>query len=230
LGEEKSLLKSAFGQISQKYEALISQVQNQHLELTNYQNAEINRIKSETGDRKDDIFQTHEKLIDKVKSDNQLEKENAVNDVNGIIEKINAFKRKKSELKHQVFYTSEIEKSKEDQKAIEIEISNSNSIILNSKNEVNTLRKQWELEEKEMERSTELKVDEVNKEKQKYSNQIQSIENKIAQSKSSFYGWLNDTVPNWEETIGKVIDEESVLFNSQLNPKLVNTNSDTFFG
>jgi len=230
LGEEKSLLKSAFGQISQKYEALISQVQNQHLELTNYQNAEINRIKSETGDRKDDIFQTHEKLIDKVKSDNQLEKENAVNDVNGIIEKINALKRKKSELKHQVFYTAEIEKSKEDQKAIENEISNSNSIILNSKNEVNTLRKQWEFEEKEIERSTELKVDEVNKEKQKYSNQIQSIENKIAQSKSSFYGWLNDTVPNWEETIGKVIDEESVLFNSQLNPKLVNTNSDTFFG
>jgi hypothetical protein len=230
LGKEKSLLKSAFGQISQKYEALISQVQNQHLELTNHQNSEINRIKSETGDRKDDLFKSHEKLIDKVKSDNQLDKENAVNDVNGIIEKINAFKRKKSELKHQVFYTAEIEKSKEDQKAIENEISNSKSIILNSKNEVNTLRKQWELEEKEIERSTEFKVDEVNKEKQKYSNQIQSIENKIAQSKSSFYGWLNDTVPNWEETIGKVIDEESVLFNSQLNPKLVNTNSDTFFG
>lgn len=230
LGKEKALLKSAFGQISQKYEALISQVQNQHLELTNHQNAEINRIKSKIGDRKDGIFKTHEKLIDKVKSDNQLEKENAVNDVNGIIEKINAFKRKKSELKHQVFYTAEIEKSKEDQKAIKSEISNSNSIIHNSKNEVKTLRKQWELEEKEIERSTELKVDEVNKEKQKYSNQIQSIENKIAQSKSSFYGWLNDTVPNWEETIGKVIDEESVLFNSQLNPKLVNKNSDTFFG
>ena len=26
------------------------------------------------------------------------------------------------------------------------------------------------------------------------------------------YGWLNDTIPNWESTIGKVIDDKNVLF------------------
>jgi len=230
LEEEKNLLKSAFGQINQKYEALISKVQNNQQELVNHKNAEINLIKSDDGDEKVALFETYEKLTAQIKADNQLEKETAINVLNAVIANENGLNRKKSELKHQVFYTAKIEKSKENKKAIEGEVSNSESIIVNSKNEISTLRKEWELEETEVERSMALKIDAVISKKQKYADQIQSIENKITQCQSSLYGWLNEHLPNWEETIGKVIDEESVLFNSELSPQLIKDNSDTFFG
>jgi hypothetical protein len=35
------------------------------------------------------------------------------------------------------------------------------------------------------------------------------------------YGWLTANYPNWEVTIGKVIDDKNVLFNPSLNPRLV---------
>ena len=230
LEDEKSLLKSAFGQISQKYKALILQVQNKRQEFEVHQNAEINSIKSEFGDFKIGLFEIYEKLIVQVKNDSQTEKETSHNELNSIIEGENTLKRKKSELKHQVFYIDKINKCKAERNQTNEKVSSSNSIILNSRNETQTLRKEWELEEKEILRSTELKVDKIDKEKQKFSEQIQLIENKIAQSKSSFYGWLTDNIPNWEDTIGKVIDEESVLFNSDLNPKIINTHTDTFYG
>lgn len=35
-------------------------------------------------------------------------------------------------------------------------------------------------------------------------------------AKDSLYGWLNEQVPDWDKTIGKVIDEDNVLYKSGL--------------
>lgn len=109
-------------------------------------------------------------------------------------------------------------------------VSNSKTIIKNAKNETKTLRKEWELEEKEIIRQVVLTIEKKQNELQNFTDEIKEIETKIKQSESSLYGWLNKTIPNWENTIGKVIDEKHVLFNTELNPKLANNNSNNFFG
>lgn len=230
LEEEKNLLTSAFGEINQKYDGLIAQIQNQQQGFQNLQNAVIQKLKDEFGESKSVISENSQKLIEQIKDDNQVEKEIATNELNSIIDQENATKRKKSELKHQVFYADEIEDCKENEKAIEVQISNSKSLILNARNESTNFRKEWEFEVKDVERTFEIKADEISREKEKISNEVSAIENKIKQSQSSLYGWLNDNLPNWEETIGKVIDEDSVLFNAGLNPRLTNENSNTLFG
>jgi len=40
---------------------------------------------------------------------------------------------------------------------------------------------------------------------------------------------LNENYPDWDKTIGKVIDEKNVLFNPSLNPRL-REKSDNFYG
>jgi len=226
---EKNLLTSKFAEISQKYEALITQIKNQQQEFYNIQNAEINTIKSEFGDSKTILFEFYKKLTLQIREDTKMEKEKASNKVNLIIDKENSVKRSKAELKHQTFFTSEIEHCDKEKKAIDSKINVSKSIFTNAKNESGTIRKEWELETKEVERNAELKVEKEKDAQLNYLTKIDSIETKIKQSKSSLYGWLNDTIPNWENTIGKVIDEDNVLFNSELNPKLVDKSS-TFFG
>jgi hypothetical protein len=52
--------------------------------------------------------------------------------------------------------------------------------------------------------NAESKVENEQINQKKHSTEIGDIETKIRQSKSSLYGWLNDNVPNWEGTIGKV--------------------------
>ncbi|AGC78564.1 uncharacterized protein DUF3584 [Nonlabens dokdonensis] len=230
LEDEKNLLTSKFAEISQKFEALIKQLQNQQQEFTNKQNSDIIKIKSDFGEHKSSIFDTYQKLISQINEENKDEIEKATNDLEKIKENEYSLKRSKSELKHKTFFLTEIEKFKANEKTLSNKISNSKNIILNATNETKTIRKEWELETKEVENTYNLSVERENEKSKKLRLKIENIENKIQQSKPSLYGWLNDNISDWQSTIGKVIDEDNVLFNTELNPKLIDTNSSTLFG
>ncbi len=231
LGDEKNLLTSKFSEISQKYQALISQIQNQQQEFTNTQNAEINKIQGNFGENKTSIFDNYQKLINQIKEENKDEVDKGYNDVDKIKENENSLKRSKSELKHKTFFLTEITKCKDKKKVLNEKISSSKSIILNSTNQTTIIHKEWELETKEVERINNISIEKETEKSQKLTLNIEKIENKIQQSKSSLYGWLNDNnISNWQNTIGKVIDEDKVLFNTELNPKLIDSNSATLFG
>ncbi len=230
LGDEKNLLTSKFTEISQKFQALISQILNQQQEFANTQNAEINKIKSGFGENKTSIFDNYQKLINQIKEENKDEVDKGYNELDKIKESENNLKRKKSELKHKTFFSSEIDTCKDSKITLDDKISSSKSIILNSTNQTSTIRREWELEIKEVERINNTSVEKEKEKSQKLVLKIEKIENKIEQSKSSLYGWLNDNVSNWQNTIGKVIDEDNVLFNTELNPKLIDITSTTLFG
>ena len=230
LGDEKNLLTSKFAEISQKFQLLISQVENQQKEFITNQNAEIVKLNSDFGDTRTLLFDTYQKLINQINVENKDEIDKGYNALEKIKETENSIKRNKSELKHKTFFSSEIEKYKDDQKTLDNKISNSKSIILDSTNQTATIRKEWELETKEVERINTTSVEKESGKSQKLVLNIEKIENKIQQSKSSLYGWLNDNVSNWQNTIGKVIDEDNVLFNTELNPKLIDSTSTTLFG
>ena len=230
LEDEKNLLTSKFVEINQKFDALIKQIQNQQQEFTNTQNADILKIKSDFGEHKSSIFDKFQKLIIHISDENKDEIDKASNDLDNIKQDENRVKRKKSELKHKTFFSTEIEKCKEDKKTLSEKITKSQNIILNAKNQTATNRKEWDLETKEVERHFSSSIEKENEKIKKLALKIENIENKIQQSKSSLYGWLNDNVSDWQNTIGKVIDEDSVLFNTELNPKLIDTNSSTLFG
>jgi hypothetical protein len=230
LEEEKQLLTSKFSELKQKYEALISQTQNQNQEFTNQIIAEINNLNSNFSDNKTTLFSNYQEIINQINKDNKAEKEKAFNSIKTISDKENNVKNKKSELKHQSFYSDEIQQCKDEKKKLEDDISNSKSTILDAKNQITTTRKEWEFETKEVERNYQIRFDQETEKTQKLSDKIQNIENKINQSKSSLYGWLNENFPNWENSIGKVIDEENVLFNTELNPKITDEKTTSFFG
>jgi len=230
LEEEKQLLTSKFSELNQKYDALITQAQNQNQEFTNQKIAEINTLNSEFSDNKTKVFNNYQEIINQINKDNKVEKEKAFNSIKTISDKENNVKNKKSELKHQSFYSDEIQQYKDEKKKIEEDISNSKSTILDAKNQTTTTRKEWEFETKEVERNYQIRFDQETEKAQKLSDKILNIENKINQSKSSLYGWLNENFPNWENSIGKVIDEENVLFNTELNPKITDEKTTSFFG
>ncbi len=228
--DEKQLLTSKFSEISQKYDAMILQTQNQQNEFENEKNAEIILTKSKFGDEKLAFYESYKSIIEKIKNTNQEQKEKAENELKLLFEKEHSIKRNKAELKHKVYFNNEIKNCQEVKTQLNNKISKSKTIVTNAKNETNTIRKEWELENKEIERNVEVKIDKETTKSQSYLNEISVIQNNLKQSKSSLYGWLNDTVPNWENTIGKVIDDKNVLFNTNLNPKQILKNDSSFFG
>ncbi|OCB69890.1 ATP-binding protein [Flavobacterium crassostreae] len=230
LEEEKQLLTSKFSELNQKYEALIAQSQNQNQEFANQKTAEINNLNSSFADTKTTILSNYQEIINQINKDNKAEKEKAIHTLNTISDNENKVKNKKSELKHQTFFIQDIENCKDAKKKFEVNIAKSKSTILDSKNQITTTRKEGEFEAKEVQRDFQMVLDQQTEKNQKLSEKIQKIENKINQSKVSLYGWLNDKYPNWENSVGKVIDEENVLFNTELNPKLVDLKTTSLFG
>lgn len=230
LMEEKNILTSKFTEIRQKFETLISQIQSHLEKFENAKSAEIVKTNSNFNDFKIDLFEAYEKIKTQIKQDNEEEKVRAENELETIKEEENSLKRQRAELKHQAFFTAEIEQIKEEEQKLDRKIAEANAAIMNAKSQSENIRKEWELEEKEIKGNFDAVIDKFNETQKRKQQQIDAIELKIKQSESSLYGWLNTNVPNWGNTIGKVIDEENVLFNTELTPKLVKDETASFFG
>jgi hypothetical protein len=227
---EKQLLNSQFSEINQKFEALISQNKNQQKEFENEKNSEIGSAKSEFVEKKLELFEAYQSLIDKVKLTNKEEKEKVENEILLIENKENSAKRKKAELKHKVFLHDEIDTCKNKDIELNIKIEKSKNTVEKSKSEIANIRREWELEQKEIERTSESKIDRETERINKYQSDIKKIKENLERSESSFYGWLNNNVSNWENNIGKLVDEKEVLFSTELNPKKISDNAKSFYG
>lgn len=59
--------------------------------------------------------------------------------------------------------------------------------------------------------------------------ELQALDALIEKRKGSLCEWLERNKPDWQATIGKVADEELVLYSDELQPQLVN-NDNTMFG
>ncbi|WP_417857577.1 ATP-binding protein [Xanthomarina gelatinilytica] len=228
--DEKNLLTSQFAEIHQKFEALISQAQNQHQEFAIGQQAKINEITAIYSDERQAIIDQFQTLIDQIKEDHSEEVQSAQNMLASINEKeINA-KNKKAELRYKTFYAEEINTLKLTKSELEKATDKAQVEIVGDKNTLKTTRREWELETEKLDRENNSAINQEIAQQKNFQNKIQGIQNKIDQSKSALYGWLNDHYPHWENTIGKVIDEENVLFQSDLDPKLAQEESGSFYG
>lgn len=95
--------------------------------------------------------------------------------------------------------------------------------------EATRLRNECGLKRKELEMEAREKMEAVRKEKAAVEEQLQALDSMIEKRKGSFCEWLEANKPGWQQTIGKVADEEQVLYNQELNPQLA-ADAGTFFG
>lgn len=60
------------------------------------------------------------------------------------------------------------------------------------------------------------------KEKQEIEDQIARLESLIERRKGSLAEWLDRNKPTWKNTIGKIADEEKILYRDDLAPQVTN--------
>lgn len=75
----------------------------------------------------------------------------------------------------------------------------------------------------------ELKVQQLEVQICTAENEMAQLDNLLSRQKGSLIEWLDTNVKGWEKNIGKVVDEEHILYNVELHPSLAG-NSDTVFG
>lgn len=95
-------------------------------------------------------------------------------------------------------------------------------------NNLTSLRQEWELKSDQIKRDYERKQEEAQKQLLKLQSELAETESMLARWKGSFYEWLTQNKPGWEDTIGKVVDEQQVLYAQGLLPQL--TDNGSLFG
>jgi Protein of unknown function (DUF3584) len=95
------------------------------------------------------------------------------------------------------------------------------------KNNQNTLQKQWEIDETGIKQATEREQEKLQAIILQQQQAIKDITQKLDNNETALYGWLNKNKPGWEQTIGKVANEQ-LLFSDALSPQLKKENNSLF--
>ena len=229
LANEKAILFSAFLEIQQRYEVLLKQLENQLKEFENSKQKEINAANANFVDCKENLNQQYERIFSTIRTQHQTELEMSQSLVKEKEHAITKQKIKRAETKNQRLYEKEIEGCKNEISGLKIQILNEENTINQAKKEQKNFEKEWLLEEKGITENNKREVEKQIEKQAKFKSKIAEIDLKIENSKDSLYAWLNEQVPDWENTIGQVVDE-IVLFTQGLNPQKNADNSSSFYG
>ena len=230
LKSEKEILTSKFLEIQQRFEALLKQLENQLKEFENNKQTEKNNAQSGFLNFKEALTKQYDLLYDEIRKQHKEEYEVANSLVKEKDKTITSNKIKRSEVKNKRFYEKKINGCNADISNLNSAISKADNAIQQAMEKNKNIQKEWSLEETGIKEDSKRKVEKQTELQTKLNENISTIDSKIENSKDSLYGWLNEQVPDWDKTIGKVIDEDNVLYKSGLNPKKISNGDLSFFG
>jgi hypothetical protein len=230
LNNENEILTSKFLEIQQRYQAQLRLLDNQLKEFQNIKQTEKNTAKENLLHFKEELTRQYDFLYDEIRNQYKQELEVVNTLLKEKIKAITTHRINRSEVKNKRFHEKEIEGSNTDIANLNVAIFKADIAIEQAAEKRKNIQKEWLLEETTVKEDTKRIIEKQNELQTKLNENISAIDIKIENSKDSLYGWLNEQIPDWDKTIGKVIDKDNVLYKSGLNPKKVSNGDLSFFG
>jgi DNA repair exonuclease SbcCD ATPase subunit len=97
------------------------------------------------------------------------------------------------------------------------------------KSQIAQLTAEYEMKEAELKQTSQREQGRLETDRNQCKEQVGKIEELLAHLDGSLYQWLTKNEDGWEDTIGKVVDEERILYAQGLEPQ-ISTDSDSMFG
>ena len=97
------------------------------------------------------------------------------------------------------------------------------------KSQIAQVTAEYEMKEADLKKAAQREQERLENSLAQHREQVEKINDLLAHLGGSLYQWLCEKVEGWEDTIGKVVDEERILYAGGLEPQL-GTASDNLFG
>lgn len=88
------------------------------------------------------------------------------------------------------------------------------------KSQIGQITAEYEMKEAEIKQTSQREQERLEVDRTRFRGQIEKIEDLLAHLEGSLYHWLCENTEGWENTIGKVIDEERILYAQGLELQL----------
>ncbi|MBK0380019.1 ATP-binding protein [Mucilaginibacter segetis] len=230
LQKEQALLTARFTEITAKFDALIGQNKNHLNDFINLKNAEKNNSREVFYKSKEVIGLQCDELIAEIEKENTETKANAQELISIKTSNLHKLEIRKREVELERWYEREIEECKNSISEANRVIHAAGIEIAGSKKQLESIQKQWDFDLAKFDNEynhTCARLEETILSAKKSIEQINTL---INNRKNSLFDWLNENKPGWEKTIGKVINQEQVLFHTGLSPQNTTGGSTNFYG
>lgn len=219
LKERLAELTARFNDITTKYKALCQNVNNQ---LEHFRHAQQERILSE-GQAKQ---KTDERLLDEynaAQTEIELSFKEKIATASASMENIKSEQNDcdKELLKLKYFNPFKEEKDALNRQLSELSLKEKElqGTIAAKTAETNRLQAEYDKQEVETLANYQRQTDDKQAQMDSLKEQITAIDKMLDRTKGSLYEWLEENKKDWEQNIGRVINEEKVLYQTGLHPQ-----------
>lgn len=212
-------LTARFNDVTGKFKALCQGVKNG---LENYRLSQNNRIFSlgqEKQKAEERMFNEHTELRENIEAAFAEKLTVAYN-------AIDLLKSEKAELENEMLKLKFCQPYKEETDALNKEANSLvfrekelNGLIATTEAKINQLQTEYDKQEAEITADCKNKIDAKQQEMDEVAAKIAEIDGLLNRTKGSLYEWLEENKRDWEQNIGKVVNEESVLYQTGLHPQ-----------
>lgn len=218
-------LTARFNDITAKYKTLCQSVENQFKKYELSQNEKIIKLNQ-------DKLQADQRLLDEL-TNQQNEIEVAFADKTTLANnKIAQLKDEKVDIEKEILklkywqpYKDELESLRNKQNNLNIRENELGGLISTTEANISKMQAEYEKQESAILAESKRQKDAKQQEIDSVTAKLTDIKQLLNSTKGSLYEWLEESKPDWEQNIGKVINEDSVLYRTGLHPQKDNANS-----
>lgn len=218
-------LTARFNDVTGKFKALCQGVKNG---LENYRLSQNNRIFS--------LGQEKQKAEERMFNEHTEQRKNIeaafAEKLTVAYNAIDLLKNEKSELEKEMLKLKFSQPYKEETDALNKEANSLafrekelNGLIATTEAKINQLQTEYDKQEAEITADSKNKIDAKQQDMDEVAAKIAEIDGLLNRTKGSLYEWLEENKRDWEQNIGKVVNEESVLYQTGLHPQKVDGTS-----
>lgn len=219
LREKLADLTARFNDVTTKYKALRQNIINQ---LETFRQAQQQRILAEGQEKQN----TDERLLNEYNAARTEIEQSFAEKVTSATNAIDALKAEQNDcdkelLKLKYLVPFKDEKDALDKQLYELQLKEKEleGKIGSLSSEVNRVQAEYDKMKAEINTDYNHQLKEKQKRIDTIAEQISAIDMLLDRTKGSLYEWLEENKPDWEQNIGKVINEEKVLYQTGLHPQ-----------
>ena len=212
-------LTASFNDVTTKYKALRQNITNQ---LEAFKQVQQQRILADGQEK----LNTDERLLNEYNATRTEIELSFAEKIKSASNAIDAIKAEQKDCDKELLKLNYFEPFKEERETLTQQL---NKLQLQEKalegridklaSDVNRIQAEYDKKEAEINADYNSQLAQKQKQKDAVVEQIQTIDALLDRTKGSLYEWLEDNKPDWEQNIGKVINEEKILYQTGLRPQ-----------
>ena len=212
-------LTASFNDVTTKYKALRQNINNQFDTFKHIQQQRILVYGQEKQNTEERLLKEYNATRTEIELSFEEKIDSATNDIGAIKTKQNDCDKELLKLKYFVPFKEEKEALTQQLNELQLNEKALEGRIGKLVSEVKSVQAEYDKKEAEINADYTRQLDKKQKQTDAVVEQIQTIDALLDSIKGSLYEWLEDNKPDWEQNIGKVINEEKILYQTGLHPQ-----------